>query len=59
MISKVVPRKLDHSSDSKVRRKDDMFDALNVSIWSDDRGGASGNEGVIKPVKSNVLLDGY
>ena len=58
MISKVVPRKLDHSSDSKVRRKDDMFDALNVSIWSDDRGGASGNEGVIKPVKSNVLLDG-
>lgn len=58
MISKVVPRKLDHSSDSKTRRKDDMFDALNVSIWSDDRGGASGNEGVVKPIKSNVLLDG-
>jgi hypothetical protein len=35
-----------------------MFDALNVSIWSDDRGGASGNEGVVKPIKSNVLLDG-
>ena len=58
MINKVVPRKLNQSSDSKIRGKDDMFDAINVSIWGDVRGEDGGNEGVIKPVKSNVLCDG-
>jgi len=35
-----------------------MSDALNVSIWGDTRGDEGGNEGVIKPVKSNVLCSG-
>jgi len=57
MINKVVPRKLNQSSDSKIRSKEDMIDALNVSISSDERN-SEGNEGVIKPVKSNVNISG-
>ena len=60
MINKIVPRKLNQSSDSKIRGKDDMFDALNVSISDDTRADVAGNTGslgVLKPVKSNRAIN--
>ena len=58
MLSKLFPRKLNHSADSKLRGKDDMSDAVNISVEGDDRGEDGGNENVIKPVKSNTALFG-
>ena len=49
MIDKRLPRKLNRSVDSRVLPKQDMSDALNVSISEDE----DGNAGVIKPIKSN------
>jgi len=49
MIDKRLPRKLNRSVDSRVLPKQDMSDALNVSISED----GDGNAGVIKPIKSN------
>ena len=57
MISKIFPRKLNHSSDSKVRGKDDMFDAINISVTEDNRDGG-GSLGTIKSIRSNSLIDG-
>ena len=60
MIDKVFPRKLNSSTDARVRGKDEMIDAVNVTIDdnSDDfaRGidAPSGNFGVLKPVKGNL-----
>lgn len=56
MIDKRLPRKLNKSSDSKIRDKADMFEALNVSISEDGRQG-EGNGGVIKPIKSNFAMN--
>jgi len=58
MLSKLFPRKLNHSADSKLRGKDDMSDAVNISVEGDDRGEDGGNENVIKPVKGNTALFG-
>ena len=58
MIDKILPRRLSSNSDSKVRGKDEMSDALNVSISHDNRDGDNGNEGVLKPIKSNVDISG-
>ena len=52
MLSKLFPRKINHSADSKSRGKDDMFDAQNISVSGD----VEGDEGVIKPIKSNVSI---
>ena len=52
MLSKLFPRKINHSADSKSRAKDDMFDAQNISVSGD----VEGDEGVIKPIKSNVSI---
>ena len=49
MIDKRLPRELNRSVDSRVLPKQDMSDALNVSISEDE----DGNAGVIKPIKSN------
>jgi hypothetical protein len=60
MIDKVFPRKLNSSTDARVRGKDEMIDAVNVTIDdnSDDfaRGidAPSGNFGVLKPIKGNL-----
>ena len=59
MIDKILPRRLSSNSDSKVRGKDEMSDALNVSITHDNRDSDSGNEGVLKPIKSNVDISGF
>ena len=57
MINKLLPRKLSSDLDSKIRAKDDMFDALNITISDDDReGGVTGNGGALKPIKSNTLI---
>lgn len=60
MIDKVFPRKLNSSKDARVRGKDEMIDAVNVTIDDnyDDASadGGSGNFGVLKPVKGNVAV---
>ena len=62
MIDKVFPRKLNSSKDARVRGKDEMIDAVNVTIDDntiDFQGGtqaASGNFGVLKPLKGNVAV---
>ena len=52
MLSKLFPRKINHSADTKARGKDDMSDAQNISISGDKEG----DEGVIKPIKSNIEI---
>lgn len=56
MINKVTPRKLNPSLDSRLRKKDEMLDAINVDIKSDNDGD-SGDVGVLKPVKGMTKLD--
>lgn len=65
MINKVLPRKLNKSSDSRIRAKDEMLDALNVVVTEEfnhadgsKSNGMSGNLGVIKPSMGNVLIQG-
>ena len=59
MINKLFPRKLNRSLDSKLRKPEDMIDAINVVIgdeFSQEGDGANssvGNVGVLKPVVSN------
>ena len=64
MIDKVFPRKLNSSKDARVRGKDEMIDAVNVTI--DDNyddfskegiDSPSGNFGVLKPVKGNTAIE--
>ena len=62
MIDKVFPRKLNSSKDARVRGKDEMIDAVNVTIddnYDDfssakDVASPSGNFGVLKPVNGNT-----
>jgi hypothetical protein len=56
MINKVTPRKLNPSLDSRLRKKDEMLDAINIDIKSDNDGD-SGDVGVLKPVKGMTKLD--
>lgn len=59
MINKILPRKLNSSADSRVSDPSDMRDAVNVSSSDDFRegqDGATGNSGVLKPIKSNIEL---
>lgn len=56
MINKVTPRKLNPSLDSRLRKKDEMLDALNVEIKSDNDGD-SGDVGVLKPIKGMSALE--
>ena len=59
MINKLFPRKLNRSLDSRLRKPEDMIDAINVVIgdeFSQEGDGANssvGNVGVLKPVVSN------
>lgn len=56
MINKVTPRKLNPSLDSRLRKKDEMLDALNVDIKSDNDGD-SGDVGVLKPIKGSKGIE--
>ena len=64
MIDKVFPRKLNSSKDARVRGKDEMIDAVNVTIddnYDDFNSNSniaapSGNFGVLKPVKGNTAV---
>ena len=56
MINKVTPRKLNPSLDSRLRKKDEMLDAVNVEIKSDNDGD-SGDVGVLKPIKGMAALE--
>ena len=56
MINKVTPRKLNPSIDSRLRKKDEMLDALNVDIKSDSDGD-SGDVGVLKPIKGSKGIE--
>ena len=57
MIDKIVPRKLSSSKDARVQGKDEMLDAINVTVndsFGDFGGGeGTGDAGVIKPAKGN------
>ena len=57
MIDKIVPRKLSSSKDARVQGKDEMLDAINVTVndsFGDFGDGQStGDAGVIKPAKGN------
>ena len=59
MIDKVFPRKLNTSKDARVRGKDEMIDAVNVTIddnYDESGDNATGNFGVLKPIKGNVAI---
>ena len=63
MIDKVFPRKLNSSKDARVRGKDEMIEAVNVTIddnyddfSNDNIESPSGNFGVLKPVKGNTAV---
>lgn len=59
MINKIFPRKIDQSSDARIRKTTDMVDALNVSVTTDfdSSDGSGGNVGVLKPVKGNSEVE--
>ena len=65
MIDKIRPRKLNASADSRLRKPDEMQDALNLVSSNDFRmegdttkgNDATGNAGVLKPVNGNKKLD--
>jgi hypothetical protein len=60
MIDKVFPRKLNSSKDARVRGKDEMIDAVNVTIddnYDESKNdGGTGNFGVLKPLKGNQAV---
>jgi hypothetical protein len=71
-VNKVFPRVLSKSKDTRVRKKTEMSDALNVRATESldafkkglDEGGDAGNEisnsgnmGVVKPVLGNTIVD--
>ena len=71
-VNKVFPRVLSKSKDTRVRKKTEMSDALNVRASESldafkkglDEGGDAGNEisnsgnmGVVKPVLGNTIVD--
>ncbi len=59
-IDKVFPRRLNSSTDARLRGQNEMVDAVNVTVqenydeFGDAPNGASGNLGVLKPVKGTV-----
>ena len=57
MIDKIVPRKLSSSKDARVQGKDEMLDAINVTVNGSfggfGDGESTGDAGVIKPAKGN------
>ena len=60
-IDKVFPRRLNTSTDARLRGQNEMIDALNVTVEENDGEfgegglqGASGNLGVLKPVKGTI-----
>ena len=64
--NKVYPRVLSKSGDARLRKKTEMLDALNVRAYEsndeffasgDGDSNPSGNEGVLKPVKGNELVE--
>lgn len=54
MIEKRLPRKLNKSSDSRVLGVDEMSDALNITVSTND----GGNANVLKPIQGNYALEG-
>lgn len=54
-IDKVFPRRLNSSTDARLRGQNEMVDAVNVTVqenydeFGDAPNGASGNLGVLKP----------
>jgi hypothetical protein len=60
MIDKVLPRKLDTSKDARIREKNTMFFAENLSVGDDffsNEGENGGNVGVLKPKPGNEAVD--
>lgn len=64
MIDKIRPRKLNASADSRLRKNDEMQDALNLVSSNDFRSDgdttegndATGNAGVLKPTRGNKAI---
>lgn len=60
MKGKLVPRKLDKSTDYKLTSKDSMIEAINVRAYDyDDSGESTGSAGVLKNPKSNMYVEGF
>lgn len=60
MKGKLVPRKLDKSTDYKLTSKDSMIEAVNVRAYDYDEGTEStGSAGVVKNPKSNMYVTGF
>lgn len=60
MKGKLVPRKLDKSTDYKLTSKDSMIEAINVRAYDYDDGAEStGSAGVLKNPKSNMYVEGF
>ena len=63
MIDKVFPRKLNSSKDTRLHGKDEMIDAVNVTIddnyqeFSSGVETGSGNFGVLKPITGNSAVN--
>lgn len=56
-IEKKFPRKLNNSVDSRLRRGDEMIDALNVQAGGDALSADEGGDaGVLKPVNGNTAI---
>ena len=56
MIDKIFPRKLSSSTDARIQGKEDMLDALNITVndmFDGVEGTNTGDAGVIKPAKGN------
>ena len=61
MINKVTPRSRNSSTDKRYVTPDQYTEAVNIRVensFSESGENASGNVGVIKPVKGTVLADG-
>lgn len=66
MINKIFPRLLNSSNDSRVRKKTEMKDAVNITVGDDYDGGypagdaadgSEGDVGVIKPARGTTEVD--
>ena len=65
MIDKIRPRKLNATADSRLRKEDEMQDALNLVSSNDFRAegdttagnDGTGNAGVLKPTKGNTPIN--
>jgi len=64
MINKIRPRKLNATADSRLRKEDEMQDALNLVSSNDFRAegdttvgnDSTGNAGVLKPTRGNTAI---